>query len=439
MQRILLLLVGPLLCASPVFAQSGPFKLAAEVPSVSQVFGLLFGSDGLKLDSSADLGDGQAHNAHFNSSFQADFSQFGTAIARNLVSVPLPSPASSVVYEYNAEGNLVRSKKSFGPVLAERTETVGKGRASVGFAFQRFDMSTFEGLTLGALPSVFQHDDPQPTGGTADVVSTVNAIDASVDQFTTFVTYGITDRIDLSLAIPLVATSITVRSEATVLRLGSTNPAVHFFRQMDGSIGDQRIFTSSGQSSGIGDVTVRVKSLLARWGSSGGLGLGVDLRIPTGDENEVLGAGAAGVKPFAIWSATYGVLSPHVNLGYLWNGSSLLAGNIEAGTSGDLPDLVTFAGGADLRVSGRVTAVFDALADYVIDGPRVVPATFARSGVSLPNTAFTTGSFTEWNGAAGMKVLLARDLLLNANVLFRMNTAGLRSRATFLIGLGYTM
>ena len=55
--------------------------------------------------------------------------------------------------------------------------------------------------------------------------------------------------------------------------------------------------------------------------------LGLDLRVPTGDEENLLGAGAPGVKPFMAWSASYDTFSPHFNFGYLWNGSSILAGD----------------------------------------------------------------------------------------------------------------
>jgi outer membrane putative beta-barrel porin/alpha-amylase len=439
----LLCLVCSLFCARTASAQA-PYTLSADVPNVSLVFARLFGPNGLTVDSDTDINGNPAtpgsttHIAHFNSAFQSEFSQFSEGVARKLVSVPLPSPASSFIYEYNAAGDLVRSQKSLGPILAERTETVGLHRTSFGFAVQRFDFTTVEGLDLGALPAVFQHDDAQETGGKADVVSTVNNIQASVGQFTAFITYGLTDRIDLSVAIPIVSTSISVRSVATIDRLGSANADVHYFRQSDGTKGTQRIFTASGRASGVGDITVRVKSLAARLHSSA-LGLGVDLRIPTGDEKNLLGSGAAGLKPFLIWSGTYGVASPHINLGYQWNGSSPLAGSFLAGDSQPLADQMSFAGGADLRLSSRVTAAFDVLGDRVINAPRLVSSTFARSGAVLPTIGFLKSSFTEWNGAAGMKVVLSHELLFNANLLFKLNDSGLRSRVTALFGLGYSL
>jgi hypothetical protein len=440
MRRLLLFLLCFFLYSSSALAQHqhNPYTVTVDVPSVSLVFARLFGPDGLTVDSQADLGDGQVHTAHFNSAFQSELAQFSTAIARKLVSLPLPSPASSIVYEYNTQGDLVPSPKSFGPILAERTETMGPRRTSVGFAFQRFSFSNVEGLSMDAVPAVFQHDGPENTGGRADVVSTMNAIEVVLNQFTTFVTYGLSDRVDISVAIPMVTTSIAVRSEATIERLGSTNPAVHFYRQTDGSFGDSRLFTSSGSASGLGDITVRAKSQVTRWRTSA-LGVGLDLRIPTGDERNLLGAGAAGLKPFAIWSGIYGSVSPHANVGYLWNGSSTLAGSPLTGNSQSLPDQVSSAIGIDVRLSGRITTAFDVLGDRVMNSPRLIPETFTRNGVVLPNITFTRSSFTEWNGAAGMKVLLTPGLLLNANLLFKLNDTGLRSRVTALVGLGVSL
>ncbi len=50
----------------------------------------------------------------------------------------------------------------------------------------------------------------------------------------------------------------------------------------------------------------------------------------------LLGTGTIGLQPFAVWSATLQKVSPHINLGYTWNGSSLLAGNPATGESAGL-------------------------------------------------------------------------------------------------------
>ena len=154
---ISVLLVPLVLTAELVNAQettTPPFNVAVPVDSVATLFSELYGPNGLIVDSLAVLPSGETRSAHFNSDFQSNFVQFGTAIASRLVSVPLPSPASGY-------------------------------------------------------------------GGRDDVVTTENSIHAQVNQTTAFLTYGVTDSIDVSISVPIINTSLTVVSAATVRRLGT--------------------------------------------------------------------------------------------------------------------------------------------------------------------------------------------------------------------------
>ena len=417
-----------------------PFNLAVPVEHAATLFTNLFGPRGLVLDSEATLPGEQSHSAHFNSDFQSNFSQFGTALVSQLVTVPLPSPASGFTYQLDpSTGVFQRSTSSFGPILAERANTVGAGHTSLGFAFQRFTFDTIEDLDLGAVPAVFTHDNAHLLGGREDVVTTVNSINANVSQYTTFFTVGITDRLDVSVAMPIVATDLSVVSEATIRRLGTTNPLTHFFRMSNGDIGDRRLFTARASASGIGDVTVRVKSSL-RQTSGGGLAVGLDVRMPTGDAMELAGAGTAGLQPFAIWSATFNRVSPHVNAGYQWNGASVLAGDPAAGVADDFPDHASYVAGADVAVNSRLTVAFEVLGRYVIDAKRLTRETFhALDGrSSFPNIAFEEHSFSELNGAFGLKANVFGRLLLNLNLAFSLDSHGLRDRVTPLIGIDYS-
>ena len=117
------------------------------------------------VDSLTALPSGDTHSAHFNSRFQSDFTQFNTALASQIVNVPLPSPASGFTYEFDASlGVFARTTQSFGPILAERAETIGSGRFSFGFTFQHFTFDTIEGLDLDSVPAVFTHDGAAPGG-----------------------------------------------------------------------------------------------------------------------------------------------------------------------------------------------------------------------------------------------------------------------------------
>lgn len=432
------LVVAALLIARTAAAQ--PYSLASPVEHLATIFTDLYGPTGLKVDSLATLPGEQPHTAHFNSDFQSEFGQFGTALVNQFVSLPLPSPTSGFTYEFDPSlGVFRRTTRSFGPILADRADTLGARRVSVGFAFQRFTFDTVEGLDLDVVPAVFTHDNAALLGGRQDVVTTTNRIEALVEQTTTYVTLGVTEHFDVSVAAPFISNSLKVVSTATIRRIGTTNPLTHFFRQSDGEVGDVRIFNAQGSASGIGDLMVRMKhSVRAR--ATSGMAVGVDLRIPTGDEMNLLGSGTAGVQPFAIWSATLNQVAPHVNLSYRWNGSSVLAGNPSTGESGDFPDNIAYALGADITANPRLTLAFDLLGRYTIDAERLKQEDFhALDGHStFANITFTKDSYNALSGAIGMKAMLADKFLLTGNILFSLDEHGVRDRVTPMLGLEYS-
>ena len=435
---IVITVVTLLASASPAHAQD-PYNVTVNVTELSRIFTELYGPDGLVVNSLASLAGGVSHSAHFNSGFESEFSQFGTALTGQIVSLPLPAPASGFTYQFDPGlGVFTRSTSSFGPILAERADTIGARRVSIGFAYQRLAFDSIENIDLQSVPAVFTHDNAELRGGREDVITTVNSIDSEVSRSAAFITYGVTNDLDVSIAVPYITTDIVVTSDATVRRIGTTVPEIHFFRAADDSIGDRRIYTAFGHASGIGDITIRMKQAIKK-SPRNGIALGLDLRLPTGDENNLLGTGAPAVQPFAAWSATYGTFAPHINLGYQWNGSSTLAGDIEAGVSEDLPDVAVYALGAVVAVHPRVTLALDVLGRYIIDSPRVHLEDFvALDGHSVfPNIAFDTGSINELSSAVGLKINVAGRLLLNTNLLMRLNSGGLRDKISPLVGVEY--
>lgn len=429
------------LCLFAVSAPSSanePFQIAVYPENLATMFTQLYGSNGLIVDSLAVLTSGDTHSAHFNSDFQSEFTQFSTALTSRLAAVPLPSPASGFTYEFDSSlGVFTRTTQSFGPILAERAETIGGRRFSFGFTYQHFNFDTLEGNDLGNIPAVFTHDSAELRGGREDVVTTVNSITARISQFTVFLTYGLTDRLDVSLAAPILNNDLQIRSNATVQRIGTQSDDIHFFREADDRMGEQRVFNASGSATGIGDLTVRLKGNFWR---EGGLSLGLDLRVPTGDEQNLLGVGAAGVKPFLIWSTQFEGFSPHVNAGYQWNGKSVLAGDPATGEAEKLPDQAFFTAGADFGVGSRFTFAVDVLGNYFIDTPRLQRTEFRTlDGITVfPNIGFVTDSFLVLNGAVGCKVNVAGEVLLDFNLLFNLNDNGLQDKVTPLIGMEYS-
>src|SRR6185503_2932552 len=106
------------------------------------------------------------------------------------------------------------------------------------------------------------------------------------DTFMVFATYGVTDALDLGVAVPFQHVSVDLTYHATILDFAThaVAPTVHVFSN---GLKTQD-FTSSGSASGIGDMLIRVKyTFLKR--PSADLAVGADLHLPTGDEANMLG------------------------------------------------------------------------------------------------------------------------------------------------------
>jgi hypothetical protein len=426
---------GFLCCAARAGAQTQAATLAT-------LFEDIYGPNGLVLSSDDVALDGTTHAAHFNSAFQSDFRLVNIALTSQLTSVPLPSPASGFTYQFDpSTGTFVRSTRSFGPILSDRAETIGKGRLAFGFSHQFFSFDHLDGVSLSAIPAVFRHDSFEIGGGRADVVSTMNTIEATVSQFTGALTYGLTNRIDLSLAVPIVRTRLSLLSNATIIRLGTgSNLQVHYFEDPAalGGHGSTHQYFAEGSAGGMGDLLLRAKTTMMREGTRA-LAAGLDVRLPTGDEQNLLGAGAAGLRPFAAFSSSYGAFAPHANVAYQWNGRSVLAGDVRAGSEAGLPDQFLYVIGSDLGVNERFSIVFDILGQRVLNSPHLSKYVLSASGVAgraeLGDIRFGAESYWTTNGALGFKANVAPKVLVNFNMRFNMGSRGLSDRIAPLVGI----
>jgi hypothetical protein len=425
------LALGP----TTAFAQTQPSNLATP-------FEEIFGPNGLVVSSDDVLLDGSTHAAHFNSSFQSDFKLMDIALTSQLTAVPVPSPASGFTYKFDpATGTFVRSTRSFGPILTDRGETIGRGRIAFGTTLQHFSFDELDGVSLSNVPALFRHDAYKTTGGRSDVIATENAITANVTQFTGALTYGVADRFDISIAVPIVQTTLSLVSNATIERVGTgTDTGVHYFLDptAPGGHGTTHQFFASGEASGIGDILLRAKGNLFH-ASGRALAGGLDVRVPSGDERNLLGSGAIGVRPFAALSTAVGAASPHVNVAYQWNGKTLLAGDVRQGLKGDMPDQFNVSAGSDFSVNPHLSVVLDVIGQRFVKSPRLVTFPFLATGpagsVALNDLRFDTTSFWASSGSIGMKANVARRLLIDFNLRFALNHAGLTDRVTPLLGM----
>lgn len=397
----------------------------------------------------------QRHLAHFVGSVQRNFVPLTLAVGTELSLQNFSSPASGVVFQLDRSlGVVTRSSESYGPILSERAETIGKHRVYLAGTYQFFGFSTLDDIDLNHLPAVFTHVE-FPVGGVIpqferDFITTDNRIDLKVHQFTLYGTFGLTDRIDVSAAVPILDVRLGVTSSAHIVRIAPPNPSdpsaepvsgqFHYFNAADPVGSVDKSFTNSRTASGIGDVTFRVKGTVVK-AERARLAVGVDVRTPTGDERNFLGSGAPGVKPFLATSYRARI-SPHANLAFQWNGKSVLAGDVATGAEAKLPNQLFYSFGIDAGITKKLTAAIDYLGQRLSSTVRVRETGFVDPfGTAYPDvrqTELTRDSLTMSDLAVGAKYSPAGNLLLTGNVLLRLNRAGLRAKAVPMVGISYT-
>jgi len=385
------------------------------------------------------------HEVHFQASSVESFSPLNSEIGVQLSQLPFASPASGFVFSFNPSlGVVSRTTESFGPILTERADTIGRHKLFVGISYQYFDFDKVDGVDLRNFGAVFHHE-PVPGNFVFanDIVSTSNRVDLKVHQVTAVATFGLTNRLDLSVAIPIVDVRMGFSSAATIVSFESPccihnfaipSPYPSHERVLTNS---QAIFSNANSALGVGDVVFRGKFQAVK-GEKAGLAFGMDVHAPTGDAKNFLGSGTAGVRPFATFSYAARI-SPHATVGYLWNGQSILAGNITAGTSAHLPDVVTYSAGADAGVTRRLTLAADFIGQSLRNATQIRSSSFVDFlGTSHPNIAISTGTINQASVAVGGKANLVGRLVFSADVLFRVNDAGLHSKPVPLAGISYT-
>lgn len=492
-----------------VYSQTCPLngtsnnKLVCLLPQVYGPYGLGAGATG-QPQSQTVLYTGDGHAAHFSSDFLSSFAPINTAVGIQVSELPFASPSSSVSFTYDTalKTFVPTSDQSLGPILGDRATTSGRHRVFVALSYQAFAFTSIDGQNLHDLPTVLQHQPfpppfPNPNittcpnqtalAGTKydqdpcfvrDYIQTSNDINLNVHQYTVYVTYGITQHLDFSAAIPIGNVRMSVTSSATIVPNSVTPPGLapgnvwHQFNPSDTQITSQcaaaaaagqaclqATFSDARSVSGIGDVLLRGKYNVHQW-ERAAVGVGVDVRLPTGDALNFLGAGAVGVKPFGVFSYQARI-SPHAEVGYEINGKSTLAGNNivplpEGSTTpvtdkASLPNRLVYVVGANVRVTKRLTGAFDIYGQRLFSAPELVsqaytdygkcadlPCSTYTAGTTHPDIAFQSANVSINDASLGLKVRFLKRLVATGNVLIKIDDGGLRSRVVPLVGLSYS-
>jgi hypothetical protein len=416
----------------------------------------VYGPGGLVgTDNGGPLTSTRFHEVHFQASSINSFGPINAEIGVQLSQVPLASPVSGFIF---ANG-VMQEATSFGPVLADRAETLGKRKIFIGASYEYFDFDKADSVNLKSFGAVFQHE-AEPTicatfpttpclNGepiyTNDIVATQNRIDIKVHQVTMVGTYGLSDKLDVSLALPIVGVRVGMTSNATIYNF-EPPPVNHTFAPVTDNPREtyispfNAILTNSDSATGVGDLRLRGKYVAWRDAKEkSAVAVGLDLRLPTGDAYKFTGSGTWGLRPFVIYSYSARI-SPHASAGFEGNGNSVLAGTVTSQpvTKAQLPNVFSYSAGADASIRRWIGLSGDFIGTSLLNAARIKNSTYTDFvGNTHANLNTFTSTVNQANISLGAKVRPVARLLITGNVLFRLNDAGLHFKPSPLIGVSY--
>lgn len=469
--------VAGLLAAFPLTAQaqSSTGNLSDIVPNLL-----------LKGITLAGTGDPSTHAGHFtlgdprfggsqagsiaNVGAIAAIEAFSDRFKSQVANFPLGSSTGGLTYLYDAQaGTLSRRASSFGPAFAERAATIGRGRYSFGVNLQHMTFDTFGGENLGDRSITFYlpHTDcctaaaPPPSplapGFEGDIAEAALQLKATSTTFMFFANVGVTDRLDVGVAIPVSRVSLEASVRATIIRLSTAgSPLVHTF--VAGQDVSELTIENSGTATGVGDIVLRSKYNVVSRGTMG-VSAGLDLRLPTGDADDLLGVGTTQAKLLLIVSGGTERVAPHANVGVTFSGSGDRDVDFVFEPLG-ASDEVNYAAGVEFVATPRLTLLGDIIGRTLLDAgtleseqltfqyregsttpataPLLTSSTNPLTGQPYRQLALSSGHLNVLLGAVGFKYNLRNtDVLLAGNLLFPLNNAGLRDRLAFSVGVDF--
>jgi hypothetical protein len=282
----------------------------------------LYGGNGILLPLVPGVPTSIFHVAHFQTSSVSALDQLNSQFTTGLPQFPFNSSAGSSTFVYDADlGAYVNSSATLGPIFAERAATVGRGKFTVSVSGTFFNYDTFNGQNLSDIHVIADHGPVKPTfletnAWFNDKLDIGVNTKASVNIVSPSLTYGVTDKLDVSALLPIVNVNMKVNSSYHLIVAPGQDPATDPHSAVPGSD------SKSGDATGIGDLLVEAKY---RFLENGPVDLAGALQgqFATGDQHNFLGTGENLLKPFVIASHTFPrifdspiSIEPHVNWGY---------------------------------------------------------------------------------------------------------------------------
>ena len=352
----------------------------------------------------------------------------GLATALEIATAPLGTSSGGFVFKLDpATGLLVRAATTFGPSFAERAITSGEGQVSVGVNFRSTSYDKISDLSLDQLQlgSVNAASPQVARTGTADFALTSKTLVISG-------AVGVTDNFDIGTAIPVVSVklegaTIWRNGEGTVARLAETNSVF----------------------SGLGDVAAFAKYRVLKFGTDlpdpGGLAVLVNMRLPTGDRDNLRGLGVTRTLASFVASGRMGRIQPHANAGYEWWSKGVDVFTNAARTSSvTARHQIQYAAGVELEATPKLTLLVDFLGQHIRGAGQVGLVTDTAGANALGVTSYESlvalpDGLQKFTLVPGLKVNLKGKLLLTLNALMTLKNNGLHATVTPVVGLDLTL
>jgi hypothetical protein len=375
------------------------------------------------------------HGSHFIPATQGAASDMIDLIANSLVAsvsnTPIGATSSGVTYQF-VGGLPVKTATSGGPIFGERAQTLGKGRFFVGANVSAMHFERLRGVRMDGIEFNFTHQDTPPVDTLGapffenDVIGVGVAMDVNLLVTTFVASFGPVDGVDLSVAVPVVHTSVQGSSIATIHPAGYPSP--HRFAGTDSQPVMVAVAGMDGSATGVGDVAARLKINVTQ-SQVFGASLLLDGRFPTGDEENLLGAGAFSGRGFAIASATFGAVSPHLNLGYVFRDAKLSNNSVIAVL------------GFDNAVSASTTLAVDLLSEWQLGESKLEIPGPVQYQLPYAHTVTPTNIPDQpddlMSASIGFKFQTPRGILLVTNALFPLRNSGMQPTVVWTGGLEY--
>lgn len=283
---------------------------------------------------------------------------------------PATATTPGFTYQYDpALGDFRRTSESLGPAFLERADTVGQGRFDVGLSMLYAAPDEIDGDDLDGDSRTILSEGVGVVGSTQPAQVTFDDFDLTALSWYGSATYGITNRIDVNLLLPLFYTDLSVR-------------------RTDAFGADVRGFSGSDSAFGVGDIQVRGKYLIDRRDPLRSA-VGLALRLPTGNEDDFHGIGDFTVTPSGVLSYVFGRNDAHASLGFEMNADKIERSRVNYGV------------GVSIGIIQRLTANLDIIGssqfvDEDVDTPvnasaqALAPAVAQIPGASVTATGFNS-------------------------------------------------